>query len=61
MLPASFTATLEDAYARDLSIEFSSNLREWFPMTNYLGSNLPVLFSDPAASHSQRFYRAVIP
>ncbi|MGB7746975.1 MAG: peptidylprolyl isomerase [Verrucomicrobiia bacterium] len=43
-------------------IQVSTNLTSWAPLTNFVGTNTTLNFSDPAATNSNsRFYRAVIP
>lgn len=43
-------------------IEVSSNLVNWTTLTNFVKTNSPFQFSDPAATnYTRRFYRAVIP
>ena len=43
-------------------IQVSTNLTSWATLTNFVGSNSPIIFRDSGATNSvQRFYRAVIP
>ena len=43
-------------------IQVSTNLIDWNPLTNFVGSNATITFRDPAATNSnQRFYRAIVP
>ena len=43
-------------------IEWSTNLINWFTLTNFVGTNSAFGFRDPGATNSvRRFYRAVIP
>src|SRR5207249_3995654 len=43
-------------------IEFSTNLMNWLPLVNFVGSNSMFYFEDVAATNSpRRFYRAVVP
>ena len=43
-------------------IQFSTNMADWTPLTNFVGTNSTITFRDPGATNSsQRFYRAVIP
>ena len=43
-------------------IQVSTNLTSWATLTNFVGSNSPIIFRDPGATNSvQRFYRAVVP
>ncbi len=43
-------------------IQFSTNMADWTPLTNFIGTNSTITFRDPGATNSsQRFYRAVIP
>jgi hypothetical protein len=53
---------LEGPLGFHYTIQVSSNLVNWQPFTNLVGSNSPLNFSDPAAGNfKQRFYRAVMP
>jgi hypothetical protein len=43
-------------------IQVSTNLTSWATLTNFVGTNSPLTFRDPAATNStERYYRAVIP
>ena len=43
-------------------VQVSTNLTSWTTLTNFVGTNTTLNFSDPAATNfSSRFYRAVIP
>ena len=45
----------------DYSIEASTDLFNWLPLTNFTSTNSPFFFSDPSATnYPQRFYRAVM-
>ena len=53
---------LEAPLGFNYAIQVSSNLVNWQPFTNLVGSNSLLNFSDPAAKNfKQRFYRAVMP
>jgi hypothetical protein len=53
---------LEAPLGFNYTIQVSSNLVNWQPFTNFVGSNSPLNFSDPTAKNfKQRFYRAVMP
>jgi alpha-tubulin suppressor-like RCC1 family protein len=45
------------------TVEGSTDLMNWVPITNFIATNVPAGFSDPAAASSfaRRFYRVVIP
>ncbi len=43
-------------------IQVSPDLANWFPFTNFTGTNTTLTFRDPGATNSdRRFYRAVVP
>ncbi len=43
-------------------IQASTNLVDWMPLTNFVGTNATLYFRDAAATnYEQRFYRAVVP
>jgi hypothetical protein len=58
-----FQFTLSGAAGSNYVIQFSSDLHNWFPLsTNTMAAGGSIVISDPAlASHTNRFYRAVLP
>jgi hypothetical protein len=65
--PTAWTANglglnLEAPLGFNYTIQASTNLLDWQPITNFVGTNSPLYFSDPAATNfNWRFYRAVMP
>ncbi len=58
----SFKFTIDESFNRNVGIETSSNLKDWIPLTNFVGSNTPIQFLDATATNApNRFYRAVVP
>jgi|GEM_PF-4095017 len=54
-----FNLTLAGPVGSNYWIESTTNLLQWQPLTNFLSTNSPSYFSDPAAPNfGQRFYRA---
>lgn len=52
----------EGIYGRTGTIEISTNLKDWLPMTNFIGSNTPINFLDSSGANlHRRFYRAWTP
>jgi len=39
----------------------STNLTDWAVLTNFVGTDSEIIFSDPGATNGMRFYRAVVP
>jgi hypothetical protein len=57
-----FNLTLNGPLGSNLVIQSSTNLFNWTPLTNFVITNPPIHFSDPAATNfNHRFYRAVVP
>jgi hypothetical protein len=57
-----FSFTLQNSAGLAGSIQVSADLINWETLTNFTGTNVPIIFNDPAAtSSSQKFYRAVSP
>jgi len=43
------------------TVQASTNLLNWQPLTNFLLTNSPIFLNDPTATnYSQRFYRLVV-
>jgi hypothetical protein len=59
--PNGYVLNLQLSAGLDGHIQVSTNLADWTVLTNFVGTNPAVNFSDPAATNGQRFYRAVIP
>jgi hypothetical protein len=53
---------LQGPVGSNYTVEASTNLFHWLPITNFVSTNSPVYFHDPAAlNYTRRFYRAFIP
>ena len=51
---------LQGPVGNNYTIQASTNLVNWFPVTNFANANSPLYFIDPQAkTYKQRFYRAV--
>jgi hypothetical protein len=56
-----FNAMLYALPGLGYEIDASTDLINWLPLTNFIGTNSPFYFNDPTATnYNQRFYRAVI-
>ncbi len=56
-----FALTIENVLGRTVTLESSTNLVDWFPLTNFPGTNGTIYLEDATATNAQRFYRAVTP
>jgi hypothetical protein len=57
-----FSLTLQSSSSQNGRIQVSTNLTSWETLTNFTGTNSPLIFNDPASKDStHRFYRAVSP
>ncbi len=57
-----FSFNLQVTSGLNVSIQFSSDLKNWTTLTNFTATNSTLTFRDPAATNSsRRFYRAVVP
>jgi hypothetical protein len=53
---------LEGPLGFSYTIQASTNLLNWQPLTNFVGAQSPFYFSDPGTTnYDRRFYRAVVP
>jgi len=53
---------LQGPIGSNYQIQASTDLLEWLPITNFVITNAPFYFNDPASTnYIRRFYRAVIP
>ena len=50
---------LNGEVGRSYTIEYSSNLAGWYPLTNFTATNAAMPVLDPVAGNSRRFYRGV--
>ncbi len=56
----SFGFNINEIYGRTVGLEASSNLKDWVPVTNFMGTNGVINFSE-GTNGVGRFYRAVVP
>jgi hypothetical protein len=57
-----FEFNVTSAIGQSVSLEASTNLLDWFTITNPVPTNPPFQFIDPSATnYPSRFYRAVVP
>mgnify|MGYP001239067071 FL=1 len=54
-----FALTLEEVWDRNITLQASTNLADWFTLTNFVGTNATLYFEDITATNAQRFYRAL--
>jgi len=57
-----FSFRLQGQLGSNYVVQASTNLNNWQPITNFVGTISPIYLNDPAAKNfKQRFYRAVTP
>ncbi len=56
-----FNLSVEEVLGRSVTLKASTNLMNWFTVTNSTGSDGTIYFRDATATDEQRFYRAVTP